>query len=390
MSSAPAAPHERLESIDLLRGVIMILMALDHVRDFFGVPGVNPTNVATTTVALFFTRWVTHFCAPIFFLLTGTGAFLSRRRKSTGELSAFLFTRGLWMIFLELVIVRCFGLQFNIDYRVTFLEVLWALGWAMITLALLVRMPAVVSLLFGVVLVAGHNMLDGLRIAHPLWAIIHGPGFVINTPEHIVFAAYPLVPWVGVTALGYALGQLYDMASAQRRLWLGRVGGSLIVAFIALRLINVYGDPFPWSIQRSPAFTLLSFLNTHKYPPSLLFLLMTLGPALLLLRLWDASTPRSLGPAVIVGRVPLFFFLIHFPFIHLLAVGVAYARYGSAHWFFESPSLDKYPFTPPPEWGYSLAAIYLIWLAVVLALFPVCRWFAGVKARSQHRWLSYL
>ena len=151
-----------------------------------------------------------------------------------------------------------------------------------------------------------------------------------------------------------------------------------------------YGDPFPWSIQRSPAFTLLSFLNTHKYPPSLLFLLMTLGPALLLLRLWDASTPRSLGPAVIVGRVPLFFFLIHFPFIHLLAVGVAYARYGSAHWFFESPSLDKYPFTPPPEWGYSLALIYLIWLAVVLALFPVCRWFAAVKARSRYRWLSYL
>jgi uncharacterized membrane protein len=294
------------------------------------------------------------------------------------------------MLFLEIVIVRCFGLQFNIDYRVTFLEVLWALGWAMIALAALVRAPTVVSLLFGTALVAGHNLLDGLPIAHPLWAILHSPGFVLNTPEHVVFAAYPLIPWIGVTALGYALGQVYEMSPGQRRTWLVRLGFACIAAFLSIRLANAYGDPFPWSVQRSPTYTVLSFLNANKYPPSLLFLLMTLGPALLLLRAWDTGTPRLLRPAVVVGRVPLFFFLIHFPLIHLLAVGVAYARYGTAHWFFESPGIDKYPFTPPPEWGYALPVIYLTWVIVVIVLFPACRWFAGIKARSHAHWLSYL
>ena len=204
-TGAPVRTRARLESIDVLRGVVMIIMALDHTRDFFGIPGQNPTDLATASAALFLTRWVTYFCAPVFFLLTGTGAYLSLRRRSPGELSRFLLTRGLWLIFLEVVLVRCFVYQFNVDYRVTMLLVLWALGWAMITLAALVRLPVVRGRPRSASsLIAGHNLLDSVRSASPLWSILHAPGFVLNTPEHVVFVAYPLIPWIGVTAVGTA------------------------------------------------------------------------------------------------------------------------------------------------------------------------------------------
>jgi uncharacterized membrane protein len=374
----------------VVRGVIMILMALDHVRDFFGVPGVNPTDPARTTVALFFTRWVTHICAPVFFLLTGTGAFLSLRRKSTGELSRFLFARGLWLIFLELVVVRCFGFQFNVDYRVTMLVVLWALGWSMITLSALVYLPTWLVTTFGIVLIAGHNLFDRLRIANPLWAVLHAQGFVVQRPQHVVFVAYPLIPWVGVTAVGYGLGQLYRWTPERRRALLLRLGVGLSVAFVVLRLVNGYGDPSHWAAQRSGVFTTLSFLNATKYPPSLLFLLMTLGPAFLFLWAVDGWTPRVLRPAMVMGKVPLFYFLCHLPLIHLLAIAAGYARYGAVHWFFESPNLDRYPFTAPPGWGFPLPVVYVVWMLVVFAMYPLCRWFAALKARSASPWLSYL
>src|ERR1700704_1037534 len=225
----------RIESIDVVRGVIMNIMALDHTRDFFGIPGQNPTDLTTASPALFLTRWITFFCAPVFFLLTGTGAYLSLRRKSPGELSRFLFKRGVWLIFLELVVVRCFGYQFNFDYRVTMLLVLWALGWAMITLSALVYLPASVVTAFGVVLIVGHNLLDSVKSANPLWAILHSPGFVLNTPSHVVFAAYPLIPWIGVTAVGYGLGQLYRWNAERRRAFLLQLGIAAIVAFVVIR-----------------------------------------------------------------------------------------------------------------------------------------------------------
>ena len=396
VSQATPPARGRLESIDVVRGVIMILMALDHVRDFFGVPGVNPSDPATTTVALFFTRWVTHICAPVFFLLTGTGAFLSLRRKATRELSRFLFTRGLWLIFLDLVVVRCFGFQFNVDYHVTMLVVLWALGWSMITLSALVYLPAWLVTAFGVVLIAGHNLLDPLRIANPIWAVLHVQGFVVQRPGFIVFAAYPLIPWIGVTAVGYGLGQVYQYQyqyqwpPERRRALLLALAAVLVVAFVVLRFVNGYGDPSHWTTQRSAVFTALSFLNTTKYPPSLLFLLMTLGPACLFLRAVDGRTPRALKPAMILGKVPLFYFLVHLPLIHLLAIAVCYARLGAVHWFFESPSLDRYPFTAPPGWSFSLPVVYGVWLLVVFMMYPLCRWFAGVKERSAAPWLSYL
>jgi uncharacterized membrane protein len=388
--SASGTPlRARVESVDLVRGVIMILMALDHTRDFFGIPGQNPVDLTSATAALFFTRWVTHFCAPVFFLLTGTGAYLQLRRKSRSELSRFLLTRGIWLIFLEIVVLRCFAYQFNFDYRVTMLLVIWALGWAMITLAFLVRLPATVVTAFGAIMIVGHNLLDSVKSANPLWSILHAPGFVVNTPDHVVFVAYPLIPWIGVTAVGYGLGQVYAWDANRRRSFLLRLGLGLSAAFIVIRAINIYGDPARWSVQKSALFTVLSFLNTTKYPPSLLFLLMTLGPALILLSAVDARTPRALGPARIIGKVPLFYYVLHFALIHLLAVATCYARYGSAHWMFESPDIGHYPFTPPPGWGFSLPVVYLVWAIVVATMYPLCRWYAGVKQRRNSPWLSY-
>ena len=418
--AAGRAVRIRLESIDVLRGIVMMLMALDHVREFLGYPSANPTDPATTTLALFFTRWITHICAPVFFLLTGTGAFLARSGRSDAALSRFLLIRGAWLIGLEIVVVRCFGFQFNVDYRVTLLTVLWALGWSMIALAVLVHLPARVVGALGVVMIATHNLFDGVRASSlgalaPLWTMLHAPGVVLPGP-HLVFAAYPLVPWIGVAAAGYGLGQIYawpgrrpcDAAGGRpvhpstssgcpepvegqgRRNLLWRIGLGLTAAFVLLRALNIYGDPQAWTPRTSAAFTVLSFLNTSKYPPSLLFLMMTLGPALCLLSVFDRGTPRVLRPAAVFGRVPLFYFLVHLPLIHLLAVAVCAVQYGDAHWMFESPILSRYPFTQPPGWGFGLPAVYLIWAGVVVVLYPLCRWFAELKQRRADAWLRYL
>jgi uncharacterized membrane protein len=351
--------HARLESIDVVRGVIMILMALDHTRDFFGIPGQNPTNLAVASPALFFTRWLTHFCAPVFCLLMGTGAYLAGRRKFPGELSFFLFRRGIWLIFLDLVLARCFVYQFNIDYKVTILIVLWSLGWALIALAALVRLPLAIVTAFGVVMILGHNLFDSVKWSNPLWTILHSPGLVFGNTDHAVLAAYPLIPWIGVAALGYGLGRIYSWDCDRRRWFLLRLGLGLCLAFLTIRALNAYGDPRPWARQNTAICTVLSFLNTTKYPPSLSFLLMTLGPALVFLWAVDRRTPGLLRPAVIIGRVPLFYFLLHFVLIHAVAVAICYLRYGSAHWMFES-DLGNYPFTPPPGWGYSLPIVYLV------------------------------
>jgi uncharacterized membrane protein len=385
---------DRQSSIDAVRGIIMILMALDHTRDFFGSTAIDPTNLDRASGGLFLTRWITHLCAPVFFLLTGAGAALSLGRRTPRNLSWLLFTRGLWLIVLELTIVRCAGYQFNIDYRVTFLLVLWALGWSMIVLAALVRLPPAVVAGIGIAIVALHNLLDGIQPSSfgsfaPFWSILHQPGFVLATPRVTVFAAYPLIPWVGVTAVGYGLGHLYRRRPDARPLLL-RLGVAMLAAFVVLRWTNLYGDPRPWSAQGSWVFTVLSFVNTNKYPPSLLFLLMTLGVAALLLWALHDRTPRVLAPAVIFGRVPLFYFVLHLMLIHAAAVVVCWLRYGDAHWMFESARLDQYPFTQPPGWGYSLPLVYLAWLAVVAALYPACRWYAGFKQRRSDWWLSYL
>jgi uncharacterized membrane protein len=388
-AEAVTVKRARLESVDLLRGVIMIIMALDHTRDFFGQPG-SPTNLATASVALFFTRWITHFCAPVFFLLTGTGAWLSLYKRTKPELSRFLLTRGIWLIFLDLVLLRCLALQFNFDYRTTVINVLWALGWAMIVLSVLVYLPPSAVTAFGVIMIAAHNLLDPIRSSNPVWSILHSPNIIYSSPKHVVFLAYPLIPWAGVTAVGYSLGQIYGWSPARRRRFLLRLGVGVTIGFVLLRALNIYGDPSRWGSQHTSIYTALSFLNTTKYPPSLLFLLMTLGPALLFLCAVDGETPRALRPALIYGKVPMFYFLLHFLLIHLLAVVICFARYGHIHWMFESPDLAHFPITQPPGWGLVLPLVYLLWALVVIGMYPLCRWYSAVKQRSNSPWLSYL
>jgi uncharacterized membrane protein len=242
---------------------------------------------------------------------------------------------------------------------------------------------------FGVVLVLGHNLFDAVK-AGPLWSILHAPGVILNSQRHVVFVSYPLIPWIGVTAVGYGLGQIYNWDAPRRRGFLLRLGLSLCLAFVVIRGLNGYGDAAHWTRHQNAAITTLSFLNTTKYPPSLLFLLMTLGPALLLLRAVDHGTPRSVRPALVFGRVPLFYYLLHFLLIHLLAVATCYLRFGSAHWMFESPDLAHYPFTAPPGWGYPLPIVYAVWALVVAAAYPLCARFAAFKQRRTDRWLSYL
>jgi uncharacterized membrane protein len=248
---------------------------------------------------------------------------------------------------------------------------------------------------FGVVMIAAHNLFDPANASSfgafaPIWSVLHVPSVILSTPSHIVFVSYPLVPWIGVTAAGYGLGQVFEWPVDRRRAFLLRMGIGLIMAFVALRLVNQYGDPFRWTSQPSPMRTVLSFLNTNKYAPSLLYLLMTLGPASLFLWMVDGVTPRLLRPALVFGRVPLFYFILHMPVIHLLAVAVCFARYGDAHWMFESARLDQFPVTRPPGWGYALPVVYLVWACVVIGLYPLCVRWARLKERRHDAWLSYL
>jgi uncharacterized membrane protein len=267
--------------------------------------------------------------------------------------------------------------------------VLWALGWAMIALSALVYLPTYLVAAFGLVMIATHNLFDSVQSSNPIWSILHQPNLLWTNGHNAVFVAYPLIPWIGVTAAGYALGQIYGWAPARRKAFLLRLGGGSIVGFLILRGINIYGDPLRWSAQKSPAFTVLSFLNTTKYPPSLLFLLMTLGPAMLFLAATDGWTPRFLRPALVVGKVPMFYYLLHISLIHMLALAVCYARYGHVYWMLESPGPGQFPITPPPGWGFSLPVVYLVWGFVVLTLYPLCRWFAALKQRRSDAWLSY-
>jgi uncharacterized membrane protein len=398
----PLAARVRLDSVDAVRGIVMVIMALDHVRDFFHAYGkaFDPTDPSKTWTLLFFTRWATHFCAPTFVFLAGTGAFLSTRRgKSKPELARFLLTRGLWLVVLELTLVR-FGWFFNFDYHVMIAQVIWAIGWSMVVLAGLVLLPVRVVAFFGLALIFLHNLLDGLSAEsfgsfRWLWVVLHEQNVLMPWPGYAAFVAYPLVPWIGVMAAGYAFGELLTLERERRRRILFVLGAAAVVLFVVLRALNVYGDPQPWvSQERGAWYTFLSFLNTTKYPPSLLFLLMTLGPSIIAVALFDRGGGREpnalLRPFVVFGRVPMFYYLLHVPLVHLAAVLFAYAKYGRAEWLFLNWPPPGQPQLEPPGYGYDLLVVYLVWLGVVLALYPLCRWFAGVKRRRRDAWLSYI
>jgi len=385
-------------SIDCLRGLVMILMALDHTRAFLSAARFAPLDLVYTTPALFLTRWVTHFCAPVFFLLAGLGASLSLARgRTVPEISRFFLTRGLWLVLLELTVVSV-GWYFTFRVVPWTAGVIWALGWSMVLMAALVWLPLPAIAIVGLALIGLHNATDAVPpdafgALDWLWRVLHVPD-VIGTPidpyaETLVRIDYPIVPWVGVMAVGFSIGPLLRQPSARRRRALVILGVLTIAAFLALRFGNGYGDPQPWSAQPSRIYTALAFLRVRKYPPSLDFLLMTLGPALVALASLERARGRLVTVVVTFGRVPLFFYVLHIYVAHALAVATAYAQGGTATFLLSNSGVT--PTITYPDWyGLGLPGVYALWLVIVAALYPVCRAFAAVKARRHDWWLSYL
>jgi uncharacterized membrane protein len=398
----------RVDSIDLLRGIVMVIMMLDHTRDFIhnAVFQFDPLDPTRTNPALFFTRWITHFCAPTFVFLAGTGIYLQfARGKSKSTLTRFLITRGLWLIFLEFSLVRL-GAFFNVELKfLMMMQVIWAIGVSMIVMAGLIHLPLRVIAAFGLSMIALHNLLDRFQIPRAfgnpnfgwgskLWLILHQQGafFIDGFPSPVVLVLYPLIPWVGVMAVGYAFGAIYQKSTADRKRLLFTIGLTSILLFMLIRGINVYGDPQSWQWEpRGFIYTVFSFLNTAKYPPSLLFLLMTLGPSILSLALFEAGNatpPSGLRKFFITfGRVPLFFYLLQWPTAHLISVILHYSFGKPVGWLFKTP-IDWNNIGP--NMGFNLVVVYISWIVGVLLLYPLCRWFAGVKQRRRDWWLSYL
>jgi len=395
-----AAPAPRLQSVDALRGAIMMLMAIDHIRDFVARSAMQflPTDLTRTTPAIFFTRWITHFCAPVFMLTAGLGAFfwMTRGHHSKGELSRFLVTRAIWLIFLEVTVLRVIMFS-QISYRgnLVILLILWAIGISMIALAALIYLPIRFLASLSIVIIFFHNLLDRFpaqRFGHAawLWDILHQQGLFSFAGINFV-TGYPVLPWIGVAAGGYCLGAVFSWESVRRERFLLRLGLALSAGFVVLRAINVYGDPARWTHQRSALFTGLSFLNTTKYPPSLAFLLMTLGPALIAIAYLDHRRFSSTNPLIIFGRVPFFYYIAHLVAAHVAAIVLNLARYGRTSFLFIAPPSMGTPSNLfPPDYGFPLWTVYAVWIALLLLLYPVCLWFARVKQRRHDWWLSYL
>jgi uncharacterized membrane protein len=367
----------RIQSVDVLRGLVMALMALDHTRDFFGDGSFNPRDV--TEPALFLTRWITHLCAPTFIFLAGLSAFLYGRGRPLSELSRFLFLRGLWLILIEFTLVRV-AWTFELGLLDgAFAGVIWVIGASMIVLAALVHLPWPALLAVALITIAGHNLFDGIEpqdlgAAGGLWHVLHQPGRLqIGTAG--IYVLYPLIPWVGVMAAGYALGPVMQLEPRARQRTLIVLGAAVTLGFVVLRATNLYGDPKPWTAQATPLATLLSFINCEKYPPSLPFLMMTIGPALILLGAFEHLRGRLADWLATFGQVPFFFYVVHIYLIHALAVVTVLALTGAL---------------ARSELGFGLPAIYAVWLVVLVLLYPLCRWFAGLKERRREWWWRYL
>lgn len=397
MTKSLAFDKKRITSVDLLRGVIMIIMALDHTREFFHSAALNsnPLDLNTTTPVLFFTRWITHICAPVFVFLSGTSAFLQSARKSKRQLSLFLITRGIWLIIAEVAIVNLI-FSFDISYSAIALEVIWAIGISMVILGLVIWLPFEIILAIGLLIVLGHNALDFYERDQTTpfsagYNLVHRVGFHSLWGKHQLLILYPFLPWSGLMMLGYCLGKvLRNDNVAYRKKFLVITGISVIGLFIILRFINVYGDPFPWSQQGSAFYTFLSFINTSKYPPSLFFIAMTIGPALLLMAWWDNIQNEFTRIVSVYGRVPFFYFLTHFFIIHLFSAVAFFMR---GHTFAEDAADVSTPFIKfiKEGEGVQLRYVYLIWLAIVVILYPLCKWYDNYKTRhKEKKWLSYL
>ena len=387
----------RVASIDIARGIVMVIMALDHTREFFhaDVGLFDPTDLTKTNPVLFFTRWITHFCAPTFVFLSGISAYISRQRKSTKELSWFLLTRGLWLIVLEFTIVR-FGLVFNLYYDFIIFQVIWVIGASMVVLSALVYLPQKVILALGLLLIFGHNLLDAIQIVpgepgHFLWAIMQQAGFFQIAPGHVVLAAYPLLAWLGIMLTGYGIGFLFDRnfdaAKRNRILFYSGIGAILI--FLVLRSGNFYGDRSSWTVKQNSIFTIMSFINVTKYPVSLLYTLLTIGPVLIMLPLIDKLRTGVTEPLRIIGRVPLFYYILHFYLIHVSSLCVYLITTGKSWSELDFHFVAGFGGIPGGA-GYALGWVYVAWICIVIALYPLCRWYHHYKSHHAQWWLNYL
>jgi len=399
MNFLAAAPKKRINSIDLLRGIIMVIMAIDHVRDFFHITAStdSPTNLLTTTPQLFFTRWITHFCAPVFVLLAGTSAYLSGIKKTSDQLSSFLIKRGFWLILIE-VFVMSFIFTFNPFYNVIIFQVIWATAISMILLGFAIRLGVSAHwiLMIGLIIVCCHDLLDypeALRNGKVgfFWTLAHQARFAVYTiyPKHILVILYPFLPWVGVMFCGYALGQLFNPAfdAVRRKKLLMGIGFLMIVIFLVLRLFNQYGDPSQWSKQRDGLFTFLSFLNVNKYPPSLMYLTMTLGPSFILLAYFENIQNKVSDFFIVYGRVPFFYYILHFFLVHLMCLFFFFIEgYGKSDIV---PKTTPFLFRPD-NFGFSLWGVYAVWLFIIVVLYPLCKKYGEYKKTHRQWWLSYL
>ncbi len=392
--------QKRIESIDILRGLVMIIMALDHVRDYFHITANidNPLNLATTTAELYFTRWITHFCAPVFVFLSGTSIYLQGLRKTKKELSGFLVKRGLWLIMAELLIISL-AWTFNPSYNFIPLQVIWAIGISMVLLGLLIYLPFYAILAMGLLIVFGHNLLDFPEAAKGfeptfLWDLVHSARF---TPyafykDHAVIIAYPFLAWTGLMMLGYCAGKFFtkEYSPEKRKKILIATGLALIGFFVLLRFSNVYGDPMDWTPQKNSLYSILSFLNVNKYPPSLLYLCITIGPALVFLAYIEKIKNGFTRIMSLYGRVAFFYYLLHIYLIHLFAAIAFFMRGHSFEEASQTGNVFPFYFLIPGE-GTGLGMVYLVWLVVVILLYPLCKWYDRYKTRHKEKWwLSYL
>ena len=400
-TGGPVAIAPRLDSVDLLRGIIMVVMSLDHLREYLQWMAFPPELLGRTWPALFFTRWITHFCAPLFFFLGGTGSYLARTRgRSSAQLSHFLWTRGLWLVAVEFVVVD-FGFTFQPGFVLG--GVLWALGWSMVMMAVLVRLPVRWLAVFGLATIFLHNLMDPIQPKAFgklgwLWQVLHVPGLIPIAPQRGMFLSlYVLIPWVGVMAAGYCFGALLRLEPQRRRRAMWTIGTAATVLFVVLRATNFYGNPavgFPGSgkfvPQASMAMTVVAFLNVLKYPPSLQFLLMTLGPGILALAAFDrirTATSRVARALVVFGRVPLFYYVLHIYTAHLLTIAIALIYRQPVHRIFNG---NYILFPPEPGYGHGLVFIYVVWIAMNIGLYFPCRWYAEYKRTHRQWWLSYV
>jgi len=369
--------------VDVLRGLVMVIMALDHIRDFYSPTAFRPEDVTQTSVLFFFTRWITHLCAPVFIFLSGLSAFLYGRQRSTRQLSLFLLSRGFWLVAVEIVV---FSFMLQWQYQLVLLSILWAIGMSMVLLAGLVWLPRGLVAAFALSIVAFHNLIPDIQpvtLENVPLALLHNSPFVLLLGQVPVLVAYTILPWTAVMAAGYVTGPWLAEAKNTRFL---KTGLALLVVFVIVRSVNVYGDPAPWMVQpRGSLFTFLSFLNVTKYPPSLLFLCLTLGIGLSLLFVFTQSRSRLASFLAVYGRVPFFYFFLHFSLISLSAFLWTALSFGKPF---------NLAFLAPTDWPVayqpSVLRIYLVWILLVPALYYPCRWFGDFKKKHTYRWLSYV